>query len=115
LGLWRNENEAFPPMWMEKVRRGVLQVATDTDLRYVEPSLSERLRLLWTFRNFHVLSEEILTGHERHLMQQLCAEGRLQRPGKTVDPLTACVIGTVEWPAKRQPCRSAPALRRNSA
>jgi hypothetical protein len=102
-------------MFMEKIRRGVLQIhiedATDTDIRYVEPSLAERLQLLWTFRNFNILYEEILTAHERHLIAQLCAQERTSQ----VDPLTACIIGTVELPAKKRPCSARGEMRRNLA
>src|SRR5579864_6744370 len=67
-------------MWMEKMRRGVLQVSTDSGIRYVQPSLSERLQLLWTFRNFNVLSEEVLSEHEKHVLDELCTDDRLFRP-----------------------------------
>ncbi len=53
-------------MWMQKIRRGVLQVETDGGLRFVEPSFGQRLQLLWTFRNFSVLSEHVLNQHERN-------------------------------------------------
>jgi len=82
-------------MWMEKIRHGVLQVATDSGPRYVQPSLFERLQLVWTFRNFHVLSEEVLSQHERLLMSHLCAEERMCRL-RVTEPVPACIIGTVE-------------------
>ena len=101
-------------MWMEKMRRGVLQVATDSGLRYVEPSFGERLRLLWTFRNFTVLSEEVLSAHERHLMSQLCAERRMRRINGAAIP--GCIIGTVERPCpaaqKKSPQRAFAAAQR---
>jgi len=101
-------------MWMEKMRRGVLQVATDSGLRYVEPSFGERLQLLWTFRNFTVLSEEILSVHERQLMSQLCAEKRMRRANGAIVP--ACIIGTVERPTapplKKSPQRAFAAAQR---
>jgi hypothetical protein len=99
-------------MWIEKLRHGVLQVATDTDTRYVEPSLAERLWLLWTFRNFNILSEEILTAHERHLIEHLCAEANRQAQ---IDPLTACVIGTVELPGKKRPASAHRDMQRKLA
>ena len=98
-------------MWMEKLRRGVLQVSTDSGLRYVEPSLTERVQLIWTFRNFNFLSEEVMTAHERHLMAHLCAAERLkQTRGLEQSP---CVIGTVERlePIAPKPVRSVPAAR----
>src|ERR1051326_5976654 len=108
-------------MWMEKLRRGVLQVSTDSGLRYVEPSLTERLQLIWTFRNFtvlseevmtsSVLSEEVMTAHERHLMAHLCAVERLkQTRGLEQSP---CIIGTVERldPIASKPVRCVTAAR----
>jgi hypothetical protein len=92
-------------MLMEKIRCGVLQVATDAGVRYVQPSFGERVQLLWTFRNFHVLSEEILTRHERHLVNQLCAEERLRRI-RNGDQPPACVIGTLELHAVPIPKKS---------
>ena len=82
-------------MWMEKIRHGILEVNTNSGVRYVEPSLGERLQLLWTFRNFHVLSEEVLNQHERQLVGQLCTGERLKRPTRAAQP-SVCVIGTVE-------------------
>jgi|SRR5438105_3224980 len=105
-------------MWIEKIRRGVLQVSTDSGVRYVEPSFSERLQLLWTFRNFNVLSEQVLNQHERHVVEELCAEDRLFRP-HIAECLSVCVIGTLElsrpFPAKKTPQRAMAAAQRSSA
>lgn len=84
-------------MWIEKIRRGVLHVSTDSGLRFVEPSLRERIYLLWTFRNFHILSEEILKPQELQLMRRLCNERRLMKPKGDADSQN-CVIGIVELP-----------------
>jgi len=94
-------------MWMEKIRHGILEVNTNSGVRYVEPSFGERLQLLWTFRNFHVLSEEVLNQHERQLMGQLCAGARLKRPAQAFHP-SPCIIGTVEVlpPGKKPPRRA---------
>ncbi len=83
-------------MWIEKIRRGVLQVSTDHGPRYVNPSLLERVQLLWMFRNFNILNPEVLTRHERSLIGMLCAEQRLLSSRKTGDPDRLCIIGTVE-------------------
>jgi hypothetical protein len=104
-------------MLMEKMRRGVLQVSTDSGVRYVQPSFSERLQLLWTFRNFNVLSEEVLNEHEKQILHGLCTDDRLFRPHIT-DCLTVCVIGTVECshslPARRAPQRAMHAVQRSA-
>ena len=92
-------------MWIEKLRRGILQVSNESGLLYVEPSLKERLKLLWTFRNFRLLPEEVLTKRERQFISQLCSESRLQKPPRPDFSETACVIGTVDRtsPAPKKP------------
>ncbi len=91
-------------MWMEKIRHGVLQVSTEAGERYVNPSLLERIQLVWMFRNFQILPEEVLTRHERALLDELCEERRLGRQ-RTKESGPACIIGTVErhtpLPAKK--------------
>jgi hypothetical protein len=83
-------------MLIEKIRRGVLQVTTDAGTHYVQPSLLEKLLLLWTFRNFRVLPEEVLTQQERQLVKELCSQRRLQEslPQDVTEP--SCVIGIVD-------------------
>lgn len=93
-------------MWMEKIRHGVLQVSTDNGERIVTPSLTERIQLVWMFRNFQILPEEVLTRHERSLLDMLCGDERLERPRRPA-LASACIIGTVErhspLPPKRAP------------
>ena len=104
-------------MWMEKMRRGVLQVSTDSGVRYVQPSFSERVQLIWTFRNFKVLSEEVLSEHEKHVLDGLCSDGRLFRP-HIADCAPICVIGIVErshsLPPRRAPQRALSAAQRSA-
>jgi hypothetical protein len=83
-------------MLIEKIRRGILQVTTDSGLHYVQPSLFEKLQLLWTFRNFRVLPSEVLTQHERQFIGQLCSQSRLQKPSGSDFAEKNCVIGTVD-------------------
>jgi hypothetical protein len=92
-------------MWIEKIRRGILQVSTDAGLHYVQPSLFEKLQLLWTFRNFRLLPEEVLTPHERQFISQLCSESRLQKVPSSDFAEENCIIGTVDRvsPAPRKP------------
>lgn len=98
--------KGFAAMWMEKIRHGVLQISTDTGPRYVAPSFVERIQLLWMFRNFHILPQQVLSRHERQLIEMLCTEQRLARGrnGHFHDAL--CVIGTVERPAQLPPRKS---------
>lgn len=95
-------------MLMGKIRHGLLQVSTDHGARYVEPSLLERLRLLWMFRNFRLLPQEVLNEHEQALVRHLCNDRRLERR-RDVDP--DAVIGIVEskgfLPPKKQPLATA--------
>ena len=90
-------------MWMEKIRHGVLQISTDSGPRYVAPSFVERIQLLWMFRNFHILPQQVLSRHERQLIEMLCTEERLARGrnGHSNDQL--CLIGTVERLPEKAP------------
>jgi hypothetical protein len=107
-------------MWIQKIRRGVLQVETDAGLRYVEPSFGQRLQLLWTFRNFNVLSEDVLNQHERQLVGELCRNLRPVRNGRGIDAtMPGPIIGILELNRsamirKKMP-RSLDGAQRNSA
>ena len=99
------KNKVFNAMWMEKIRHGVLEVSTDQGVRYVHPGFLERVRLVWMFRNFHVLPQEVLTPHERQLVDALCSERRLVRYPNGANGNGArngksqpadCLIGTLE-------------------
>ena len=92
-------------MWMEKIRHGVLEVSTDQGVRYVHPGFLERVRLVWMFRNFHVLPQEVLTPHQRSLVDALCNEERLKRCRNGGNGNSSrngqsapndCIIGTLE-------------------
>jgi hypothetical protein len=85
-------------MWMEKIRHGVLQVSSDTGTRYVSPRLLDRIRLVWTFRNFTVLPEEVLSPQVQHVVDELCQHTK--RESRTTmylsDHQNQVVIGVVE-------------------
>lgn len=85
-------------MWMEKIRYGVLQVSTDNGTRYVSPRLLDRIRLVWTFRNFNVLPEEVLSSHEQQVVDELCQNTK--RESRTTmylcDHQNPVLIGVVE-------------------
>ena len=89
-------------MLIDKICRGVLAVETDYGLRYIKPSLLERIRLIWTFRNFHVLPEEVLKRHERALIDSLCHKGRIMVNRNGHGDLSLFCIGTVERSVPRQ-------------
>lgn len=87
-------------MWIEKIRHGVLEVQSENGLRYVRPSLGERIRLLWTFRNFQLLPHQVLNQRELALVAGLLESGKFQHNGD-------CRIGIIEWPAPPSPPRPA--------
>ena len=83
-------------MWIARIFRGVLQVSTDSGVRYLKPRLWERLRLLWTFRNFRVLPQEVLTQRQRRLIHAICSHRMFTNP-EHIDQFE--VIGTLEMAA----------------
>jgi len=89
-------------MLKDKICRGVLAVETDCGVRYVQPSLCQRIRLLWTFRNFRGLPEEVLHRHERALIDSLCRPGKFLVNWNGRGDLSLHAIGTVERSARRQ-------------
>ena len=93
-------------MLIEKICRGVLAVETDYGVRYVQPSLFERVRLTWTFRNFRVLPESVLNRNERLLIDSLCRNGKFLVNGNGHGDLSLRSIGTVEKSLPRKPARS---------
>jgi Gram-negative bacterial TonB protein C-terminal len=80
------------PAVSEKIRTGLVELRAKSGSVYISPSLWERVRLLWTFRNFHSLPRQVLNHREQHLIDKLCRTGTVRRA-----PLTrASVIGAVE-------------------
>ena len=63
-------------MWIEKLTRGVLEIDTPIGSRYVQPSLLQRASLIWTFRNFGSLPQQVLRPWQCRLVDQLCSENR---------------------------------------
>lgn len=63
-------------MWIEKLSDGVLELDTLIGRRYVQPNLVERAYLIWTFRNFFSLPQQVLRPWERRLIDRLCSENR---------------------------------------
>jgi hypothetical protein len=89
-------------MLMDKIRRGVLALETECGVRYLQLSLLERIRLLWIFRNFHVLPEEVLRAHERGLIKALRRKGKFLANCNGHGDLSEVCIGTVERLNPRQ-------------
>ena len=59
------------PAVPQKIRSGLVELRTNRDLLYVNPSFWEGLYLLWTFRNFHRLPLQVLNRRQRHLIDKL--------------------------------------------
>jgi len=102
-------------MLIDKIVRGVLAVQTDCGTRYVQPALAERVRLLWTFRNFSVLPEEVLNRNERSLIESLCHKGKFLVNGNGHGDLSLHCIGTIERSVPRQAKRLPPRPARMQA
>jgi hypothetical protein len=63
-------------MWIEKLASGVLQVDTPIGPRYVQPNFMQRARLMWIFRNFPSLPQQVLHPRERQLIDRLWSENK---------------------------------------
>ncbi len=59
-------------MWLEKLFAGVLRVLTPLGPRYVQPSFTQRLYLLWLFRNFPTLPVKVLSARQQRWIDGLC-------------------------------------------
>jgi len=63
-------------MWIEKLVHGVLALETPIGPRYLQPSFTQRVWLMWTFRHFSSLPHQVLRPGERRLIDRLCGENR---------------------------------------
>lgn len=83
-------------MWMDKLSDGVLRVLTPLGPRYIKPTFTQRLYLTWIFRHFESLPQQVLSGWQQRLVDNLCHShsfvSLLQHNGFEEVP----VIGTVE-------------------
>jgi hypothetical protein len=88
-------------MWIDKLLDGVLELETPIGPRYLQPNLTQRAYLIWTFRNFFSLPQQVLRPRERRLIDDLTSENRfvsLRVMGSPEKP----VIGRVERRAPAQ-------------
>ncbi len=83
-------------MWIGKLYDGVLRVLTPVGPRYIRLSFSQRIYLLWMFRHFDMLPQQVLNSRQRKLIDSLCAQRnsavRLSPTELEATPL----VGTVE-------------------
>jgi hypothetical protein len=102
---------------LDKVRAGVLQLSTPNGSLCVKPALKERLLLLWIFRNFKILPEQVLGEREKKLIDRLRNSDLAALPGNFGRD-EGLVIGTVDYEFMRKPVQSerrvsAPAVVQN--
>jgi hypothetical protein len=83
-------------MLLDKLSAGVLRVLTPLGPRYIKPTFSQRLLLIWIFRHFEMLPLQVLSHWQQSLIDTLC----LQQKFVAVHPVSGIedfpVIGTVE-------------------
>lgn len=82
-------------MWIEKLIDGIVQLDTPIGPRYVQPNLLERAYLIWTFRNFFSLPQQVLRPWQRRLIDRLWTENRFVSLG-TAAASDRPIIGRVE-------------------
>ena len=82
-------------MWIDKLVCGVLELDTPIGPRYLQPGLFERARLLWTFRNFSCLPQQVLRPTEQRLIDRLASENRFLS-SSAIAAHDRPVIGTIE-------------------
>jgi len=83
-------------MLLDKLSRGVLRVLTPLGPRYVNPSLLQRLYLLWIFRNFHTLPLKVLRRRQQRKIDRMCLRhGFVSLPERNGLEETP-VLGTLE-------------------
>ena len=82
-------------MWIEKLTDGVLQLDTPIGPRYLQLNLLQRVYLLWTFRNFFSLPQQVLRPRERRLIDDLWSKNRFVSMPATGAPGRP-VIGRIE-------------------
>ena len=70
----------------------LLELRTESGSVYVRPSSWQRLRLLWTFRHFHVLPPQVLSRRDRQLIEELSRSAHVSLP----PPAASTIIGVVE-------------------
>jgi hypothetical protein len=81
---------------IEKLSSGVLRVLTPLGPRYVRPSFLQRLYLLWLFRNFPLLSPQVLSRRQQQIIDGLCNQHGFISLGYQNGLVDAPVIGTLE-------------------
>ena len=82
-----------PLKHLEEKAAQLVELRTETGAIYVQPSAWQRVRLQWIFRNFHVLSTQVLSRSDQRLIAQL-AQFAVVRPPLPVSG--TAVLGVIE-------------------
>lgn len=82
-------------MW-NKLRRGVLRLLTPVGPRYLQPSFGQRMYLLWVFRHFEALPQNVLSRRTRTLIENLCLRQHSRAKTAVYAITDQPVIGTIE-------------------
>lgn len=98
-------------MWIEKLANGVLEIDTPIGPRYIQPSFMERVYLLWTFRNFPSLPQQVLSRWQQRLIERLWSDHRFVSVSSFAG-LSQPIIGRVE---RRTFPSAEPVLEKKSA
>jgi len=94
-------------MWLEKLSSGVLRVLTPLGPRYLNPSLVQRLYLIWVFRHFETLPVKVLSSRQRRMIELMCANNQFVSLDMGISE--APLLGTLE---QRPPVPVTAAARR---
>jgi hypothetical protein len=94
-------------MWLEKLSSGVLRVLTPLGPRYLNPSVAQRLYLIWVFRHFETLPVKVLSSRQRRMIEYMCANNQFVSLDMGLDETP--LLGTLE---QRPPVPAAVAPRR---
>src|SRR5271166_5827210 len=95
-------------MWIDKLVDGVVALDTPIGTRYVQPNFAQRAYLIWTFRNFFSLPQQVLRPRERRLVDRLWSENRfvsLSAAGAPDRPVIGRVERRLPIPAEVLPFR----------
>jgi len=84
-------------MWIDKLFGGVLELETAIGPRFLDLDFLERVRLMWTFRNFLSLPQQVLRPSELRLIDRLSRENRFVS-SSAIAGHDRPVIGRVERP-----------------
>lgn len=104
-------------MWIEKLTDGVLELDTPIGPRYVQPNFAQRAYLIWTFRNFFSLPQQVLLPWERRLVDALWSDNHfvsLSVAGEPDRPIIGRIERRVPAQAEVAPIRK-PVAASNSA